>query len=76
MKAIRYKEFQNAVGQAFIDRKTEKFPNQGWSVKVIGNVVYVWAKRSTPLLDIAKIEATSGKMVRLCIQGYNHDATG
>ena len=67
MQAMRFKEFKKVVGQNFITAKTNKFPLQGWGSKTIDNVIYVWAKSSAPLMEIAKIEATSGKQVKISI---------
>jgi hypothetical protein len=67
MKAISFQEFKEAVGQSYINIKTHNFPEQGWSYKTVGNVIYAWAKPCTPLMEIAEIEEKSGKPVRLCL---------
>ena len=67
MKAMRFQAFRSVVGQKWIETKIHRFPAQGWGSKAIDNIIYVWAKPCTLLTDIARIEASSGKQVRLSI---------
>lgn len=63
MKAMRFKDFRDVVGQGFITMKTHNFPAQGWAKKTVGNVIYIWAKPCVAIMKMADIEATSGKVV-------------
>ena len=63
MKAMRFQDFRDVVGQGFITMKTHNFPAQGWAKKTIGNVIYIWAKPNIAIMKIADIEVTSGKDV-------------
>ena len=67
MKAMRFREFKKVVGQKWIEKKTNKFPDQGWSTVSKDNVIYVWFKPEVHIMDLARIESTSGKQVNICV---------
>jgi hypothetical protein len=67
MKAMRFQDFRDVVGQGFITMKTHNFPAQGWCKKTVKNVIYIWAKPETPIMKMADIEESSGKAVRFSI---------
>ena len=67
MKAIKFQEFKEVVGQGFITLKAHNFPQQGWCRKTVGNVIYIWAKPSVTLVKLSEIEYRTGKEIRLCL---------
>lgn len=66
MKSMRPRAFTEAVGQEWLDDKIEKFPKQGWASVAKDNVIYAWFKPSVNIMDLARIERTSGKQVNIC----------
>ena len=67
MKAIRFPEFKEVVGQGFITMKTHNFPAQGWARKTVDNVIYIWAKPCVALVKLSELEVKTGKEIKLCI---------
>lgn len=67
MKAIRFTEYKDAVGQGYIQMKVHNFPSQGWCRKTVGNVIYIFAKPCVALVKLSELEVKSGKQIKLCI---------
>ena len=67
MKAIRFNEFKNVVGQGLITMKTHNFPAQGWARKTVDNVIYIWAMPDVAIMKISELEKSTGKDVMFSI---------
>ena len=70
MKSMRLRHFENAVGHSWAESKKMNPPKTDWSRITIGNVIYIFVKRSTspkPFFSyMNKLQNTSGKVVVWC----------
>ena len=67
MQSMRPSAFRNVVGQEWMDGKSEDFPKQGWGSITKGNVIYVWFKSNVHMMELARLEQSSGKLVKICV---------
>ena len=68
MKAIKFKEFRNIVGNTFIASAINNFPKRNYKYKSVGNVIYLLAKPTVKLSEIEKVKfANPGKQVLACV---------
>lgn len=70
MKSIQFQEFIEVVGQGYVTMRKHNFPNQGFARKTIGNIIYIFARRSLNYLKfqfyMTSLENKTGKTVVWC----------